>query len=127
AAREILQLLRHRHETVASGLAKGDERRRLSRELATEFKALDKMLLAISAEKAISPRSQDSLLGGGESLSSRLVQSALKSAGVDAALVDPRVCIVTDAAHTRATPLWKETHARLQAVLWPLLESERVP
>jgi aspartate kinase len=127
AAREILQLLRHRHETVASGLAKGDERRRLSRELATEFKALDKMLLAIAAEKAISPRSQDSLLGGGESLSSRLVQSALKSAGVDAALVDPRECIVTDAAHTRATPLWEETNTRLQAVLWPLLESGRVP
>ena len=48
-AREILQVLRQRHETVASGLAKADERRRLTRTLAAEFKAADKMLAAIAA------------------------------------------------------------------------------
>jgi len=127
SAREILQVLRRRHETVASGLAKGEERRRLSREFATEFKALDKMLLTIASEKALTPRSQDSLLGVGESLSSKLVQCALRSAGITATLVDARECIVTDAAHTRATPLWEETNERLQAVLLPLLESGRVP
>ena len=112
---------------LPSGLANGDERRRLSREFANEFKALDKMLLAIASEKAITPRSQDSLLGVGESLSSKLVQSALQSAGVDAALVDARECIVTDAAHTRATPLWEETNDAPASGLWPLLESGRVP
>jgi aspartate kinase len=127
SAREILQVLRQRHETVASGLAKGDERRRLSREFAGEFKALDKMLFTIASEKALTPRSQDSLLGVGEFLSSELVQSALQSAGVDAVLVNARECIVTDAAHTRATPLWEETNERLHAVLLPLLESGRVP
>jgi aspartate kinase len=126
-AREILQILRQRHETVASGLAKGDERRRLTREFASDFKAADKMLSAIAAEKAFAPCSQDKLLGVGESLSSRLVQSALRSAGVDAILVDARECIITDAAHARATPLWDETNARLQTVLWPLLESGQVP
>ncbi len=127
SAREILQVLHRRHETVASGLSKGDERSPLFSEFANEFKVLDKMLLAIAAEKAFTPRSQDSLLGAGESLSSKLVQSALRSAGVDAALVDARKCIVTDAAHTRATPLWEETNQRLQAVLVPLLESGQVP
>jgi aspartate kinase len=126
-AREILQVLRQRHETVARGLAKGEERRRLTRGLASEFKAVDKMLAAVAAEKAFTPCSQDKLLGVGESLSSKLVQSALRSAGVDAVLVDARECIITDAAHARATPLWEETNARLQAVLWPLLESGRVP
>ncbi len=126
-AREILQVLRQRHETVASGLAKGDERRRLSRALASEFKAADKMLVAMAFQKAFAPCSQDELLGVGESLSSQLVQSALQSAGVDSVLVDARECIITDAAHARATPLWDETNARLQAVLWPLLESGQVP
>jgi aspartate kinase len=42
-------------------------------------------------------------------------------------LVDARECLVTDAAHTRATPLWDETNARLQVVMGPLLESQRVP
>jgi aspartate kinase len=127
SAREILRVLRQRHETVASGLANGDEPRRLSREFASEFTALDKRLLAIASEKAFTPRSQDSLLGAGESLSSRLVHAALRFAGVDAALVDARECIVTDVAHTRAAPLWEETNERLQGVLLPLLESGRVP
>ena len=127
AAREILQVLRQRHETVASSLAKGDERCRLTREFASDIKAADRMLAAIAAEKAFAPCSQDKLLGIGESLSSKLVQSALQSAGANAVLVDARECIITDAAHARATPLWDETNARLQAVLWPLLESGQVP
>ncbi len=85
------------------------------------------MLVAIASEKALTPRAQDSLLGAGESLSSRLVDSALRSAGVNAVLVDARECIVTDAAHTRATPLWDETNERLRAVVLPLLASGQVP
>ena len=45
------------------------QRARLFRQLANEFKALENMLLAIASEKAFSPRSQDSLLGAGETLS----------------------------------------------------------
>jgi aspartate kinase len=84
------------------------------------------LALMIAAEKTLTPRSQDRLLGAGESLSSCLVHSALRSAGVNAGLVDARECIVTDAAHTRATPLWEDTNQRLQAVLAPLLESGQV-
>jgi aspartate kinase len=127
SAREILQVLRRRHETVAHGLANGDERKRLSKDVVKEFRALDRLLAAIAFEKALTPRAQDSLLGAGELLSSRLVDSALRSAGVNAVLVDARECIVTDAAHTRATPLWDETHERLRAVVLPLLESGQVP
>jgi aspartate kinase len=127
SAREILQGLRQRHEKVASGLASGNEHKRLFKELVKEFSALDRLLVAIASEKALTPRAQDSLLGAGEFLSSRLVHSALRSAGVNAVLVDARDCIVTDAAHTRATPLWDVTNARLQAVVVPLLELGRVP
>ena len=74
------------------------------------------------------PCSQDRLLGVGESLSSKLVHSALQSAGVNAALVDARECIVTDAAHTRATPLWDETNAApAGGCCCPLLEAGQVP
>ena len=127
SARKILQVLHQRHKNVAKGLIDGDHRKRLFNEFTNEFRALAKMLLAISSEKALTQRLQDSLLGVGESLSSKLVQSALRSAGVHAALVDARECIITDAAHTRATPLWDETNQRLQAVVVPLLESGQVP
>ena len=41
SAREILQVLRQRHETVAAALVRGDERIRLFGEFAAEFTALD--------------------------------------------------------------------------------------
>ena len=127
SAREILQLLQQRHETVASGLVKNEDRRRLFHEFADEFEALDNALLRIVSEKAMTPCTQDSVLGVGEALSAKLVQAALRSAGVNSVLVDSRECVVTDAAHTQATPLWDETNRRLQAVVVPLLESGQVP
>lgn len=127
SALEILHGLRRRHESAARALAKGVRCSRLLREFANEFKALDQLLLAIAAEKGLGPRAQDRLLGAGESLSSRLVHSALQSAGVDATLVDARECVITDAAHTRATPLWEETNERIRTVLLPLLQSGKVP
>ena len=127
SAREILQLLQQRHEAVASGLVKKADRRRLFHEFADELEALDCALLRIVSEKTMTPCTQDTVLGVGEALSAKLVQSALRSAGVDAVLVDSRECVITDAAHTQATPLWDETNRRLQATVVPLLELGQVP
>ena len=127
SARETLQSLLLRHETVASALVRGDEGIRLFGELTGEFEALDNLVLRIASDKSLLPCVQDKLLGAGEALSSKLVHSALHSAGVNAALVDARECIVTDAAHTRATPLWDETNKRLQAVVLPLLKAGQIP
>ncbi len=127
SAREMLQAIHQRHESVAGALVRGDERLRLSGEFAAEFTAMDSLLRRIASDKALLPCLQDSLLGAGESLSSKLIHSALRSSGVNAALVDARQCIVTDAAHTRATPLWDETNQRLQSVVLPLLEAGQVP
>jgi len=126
-ARATLQQLRQRHEAVAGGLAGEDECARLREEFASEFEALEGVLKGIAGEKVFTPRSQDQLLGVGETLSSKLLHAALRSAGVDAAWVDASACIVTDAAHTRATPLWDDTNERLQAMLLPLLKSGQTP
>ena len=127
AARESVQLLHERHLTVARGLVGGDEYDRLGNEFVREFDALAAVLSRIAWEKAFTPHAQDQLLGVGESLSSKLVHAGLRSKGVKAALVDARDCIITDAAHTRATPLWNETNERLQAALVPLLKSGKTP
>ena len=127
SAKEMLHAIQQRHEAVASALVSDDERIRLAGEFAAEFTALDNLLRRIASEKSLLPCAQDTLLGAGESLSSKLIHSALWSSGVNVALVDARECIVTDAAHTRATPLWDETNERLQAVVLPLLEAGQVP
>jgi aspartate kinase len=126
-ARESLQLLRERHDAVAASLVNREEHKRLCDEFAREFDALAPVLSRIAWEKSFTPHAQDQLLGVGESLSSKLVHAALKAEGLDAALVDARECIVTDAAHTRATPLWDDTNQRLRELLLPLLNSGRIP
>ena len=63
----------------------------------------------------------------GEWFSSKILQAALLRTGLDVAWVDASACIVTDAVHTRAMPLWQETNERLQAVLLPLLHLGQIP
>jgi len=126
AAREILQVLHQQHKAVATGLLSGDECSRLCNEFAREFDALAAVSRPPRLGKSISTPRPGSTSGCRGSLSSKLVHAALRSVGLDAVLVDARQCIVTDAAHTRATPLWDDTNEHLQAVIGPLLRSARL-
>jgi aspartate kinase len=127
SSQETLHVLRERHEQVAGQLVEGEAFMRLCLKLEDEFQGLHRLLSEVADEGQLWPRAQDHLLGAGELLSSRIVQAAFQNDGVDAAFVDARECVITDAAHTRATPLWEETNRRLQAVLLPLLERGCLP
>jgi aspartate kinase len=126
-ALRTLDELRRRHQAVAGGLVGGESLEGLCLALDQDFDALANLFRGISALGELSQRSQDNVLGFGECLSSRIVHSALVDAGLNAVLVDAHVCIVTDAAHTQATPLWAETDARLSSVIPPLLQEGKVP
>ena len=99
----------------------------LDRELRGEFQGLESLLHGLETSRRLDLRAQDHLLGFGECFSSRLVTAALCDAGVRAAHVDARNCIVTDARHGQASPVWEVTNQRLQDALSPLLESGSVP
>lgn len=122
-----LQLLRRRHEEVAASALGGERQERLQNELEDEFRSLNQAVLCIAAEGRFTPRVHDDLLGRGESLSSRMVQAVLLENGVNAVWIDAKQCIITDTAHTRATPLWDKTKGCLNAALRPLLEAGSVP
>jgi aspartate kinase len=127
AAQGLLQDLQRRHEQVALEAAGPEEYNSLHLLLKSEFQQLDHLLASIASAGELTPRLQDHLLGAGECLSSRIVQAACAQAGIDAVWVDASAGIVTDAAHTQATPLWDETNQRLQAALAPLLAESKVP
>ena len=116
-----------RHEKIADSLVEGSAYSALDRELRGEFRALESLLHDLEASRQLDLRSQDQLLGFGECFSSRLVKEALCEAGINAAHVDARTCIVTDARHGQASPLWDVTNQRLQDTLSPLLESGQIP
>jgi len=126
-ALRILAELRQRHQAVAGGLVADSSLEELRLALDQDFDELNDLVRGVAALGEFSPRSQDYVLGFGECLSSRIVSAALVHAGVNAALVDAHECILTDAAHTQATPLWEETDARLAKVIPPLLQAGKVP
>ena len=116
-----------RHEELADSLVDDSAYSALDRELRGEVRALESLLHDLESSRKLDLRSQDHLLGFGECFSSRLVKQALCEAGVNSAHVDARTCIVTDARHGQASPVWDITEQRLQETLAPLLECGRVP
>ena len=116
-----------RHEQLADELVGDSVYSALDRELRDEFRALEELLHALEGSRQLDLKSQDHLLSFGECFSSRLVKESLSQAGVKAAHVDARACIVTDARHGQAAPVWDTTEARLQATIGPLLACGSVP
>jgi aspartate kinase len=116
-----------RHEELADSLVDGSAFGALDRELRGEFRALESLLHDLEASRQLDLKSQDHLLGFGECFSSRLVKEALCQAGINAAHVDARACIVTDTRHGQASPICDLTEQRVQETLGPLLERGQVP
>jgi len=126
AAVEILESLERRHEALIRNCAAPERQEALQRAIGSDFDQLRHLLRNAASLGELTPRLQDHLLGLGEVMSSRIVEAAFAHAGLDAEWVDARNCIVTDAAHTQATPLWEETNQRLLDSLVPLLAQGRV-
>jgi aspartate kinase len=116
-----------RHENLADSLVDGSAYSALDRELRGDFQALECLLHDLDALRELDRAQMDQLLGFGECFSSKLVNEALRQAGFNTTHVDARSCIVTDANHGQANPLWDETNGRLQEALVPLLDAGRIP
>ncbi len=127
SALAIVRSVYVRHEQLVDSLVDESVHGALDRELREEFQELESLLHGLEAARRFDLKSQDQLLGFGERFSSRLVKDALCQAGIDAAHVDAQACIVTDARHAGANPMWDVTEQRLQEKVSPLLESRRVP
>lgn len=116
-----------RHEQLADALVEAPACGQLDRELRDEFRALEGLLVDVELSRRLDLRAQDRLLGFGECFSSRLVQEALCAAGLNAVHADARNCIVTDARHGQANPLWEATNRRIQEHLTPHIECGKMP
>ena len=85
------------------------------------------LVKALGVIREVSPRSLDAVLSFGELLSSRILTAALSNAGVPAAWVDARVVLVTNDAHTSATPDMAATSARVKSEITKWLQKKFVP
>jgi aspartate kinase len=127
AAVEALLPLRLRHDQAAGRLVAASDYVRLQKDFDREFDRLEALLRDVAAAGVVAPEKKDELLSYGERLSSMIVVAAFVRAGLNAVLVDARDCIITDAAHTKAAPLWDETNERLHNLVRPFVEEGRIP
>ena len=125
ATSSSLEKIFNRHLATAEELLRGPESERFAG-LVKRAEAQVRELLqtqTASNRKAV----QDAVVSFGEILSSTLMAAVLNQRGLKAQQVDARRCIITDEVHTCAAPLLRETFARTEDELRPLIESGVVP
>ena len=119
--------IRERHYNTAGELLGTGLFTKFHAQLEEDFDALEELLRGIAAVGECTPRSTDNVLSFGERISSQMVAAAFCARGIHARHIDARDCIVTDASHTKAIPLFEETNQKLREQLGPVLESGAVP
>jgi aspartate kinase len=123
---ESLQQIRRRHLEVLSALIGEADDSAVREQIHKLTEGLQDVLRGVTTLGELSARTMDTILATGELLSSEIVNAAFRFRRIDSVRVDSRRCIVTDATHTRAVPLFDHTADRLRREVEPLLRSNRV-
>ena len=126
-ALELSRAARERHYNTAVDLLGTHAFEQIAPELEADFDSLDELLRGVVAVGELTPRTTDTISGFGEKVSSKIAAAAFSQRGIEAAHLDSRQCIVTDATFGKAVPQFDETDARLAEIVKPLLERSRVP
>jgi aspartate kinase len=126
-ALDLCRAARERHYTTASDLLGEKAFAPLAPVLEADFNGLEDLLRGVVAVGELTARTTDTISGFGERVSSKIAAAAFAQRGIDAAHVDSRQCVVTDANFGKAVPQFEETNARLIEIVKPLLDRGRVP
>jgi aspartate kinase len=108
-----LATLREFHLREAAPAVGAANRMALDEILDAHFRALAVLLQRIAASRTVDLIAADELASFGERLSSQIVTLILNQAGMKGHHLAARELVITDARHTRATPLAKETYSRI--------------
>ncbi len=126
-AAQIVADLLTRHLGVSSTLVQGPELEVLNAQLTADFTALQNDVRTWAAAGEVTPAAADVLQAMGELASSRIVAAAFRQQGVNAAWVDSRQVLVTDAEHSAAVPDMEATAERCRAMVAPKTAAGQVP
>lgn len=128
AAGNLVETLRRQHEdTIEILIADGDKRAQLAIELKQIIDEVTSLCRGTALLRELTPRTLDAISSAGERLSARLLASALRELGINAAAVEATELIVTNNHSGRAEPLMAETRERATARLAPFLAERSVP
>jgi aspartate kinase len=126
-ALESLRTVRQMHEREIGALLPASGESEVRQILDGHFGEMGDLLEQLSAEGEFTPESVDALSSYGECLSSRLIALVFSNVGMNAAHVDARCVVLTDARHKAATPLYPQTYARARDKILPFISQGKVP
>jgi len=126
-ALEKLQALREMHEREVGALVPVSSQGELRQILDGHFGEMADLLGQLSVAGEFAPEFVDALSSYGERLSSGAIALVFSQLGLNAAHVDARCVVLTDARHMAATPLYSETYARARDKILPLLAQSKLP
>ena len=110
-ARAVVELAIENTRTVGGRLGAKTDLAPLLSDIAAP---LERLLEALSYLRETTAQSVDSIMSFGEQLSARVVTELAKARGIDAAFVDAREWMVTDATFGAAIVDWPATEKRIQ-------------
>lgn len=106
------------HIQAAEKLLNGSLVEALKDSLRERFSQLRLTLTQVSrSTSGLTPALKDEIASYGERLSSEVVAAAFSGLGIDSTHLDARRLIVTDDAHTGATPQYPETNRRIRCAV----------
>lgn len=126
-AAQIVADLLTRHLGVASTLVEGQEMADLNAQLTADFQTLQADVRRWAEQGEVTPAATDAIQAIGELASSRIVAAAFRRQGVNAAWVDARQVLVTDAEHSAAIPDMEATTERAQEIVGSKTAAGQVP
>jgi len=128
AAGYLADTLRQQHqEAIETLIGEGNKRAQLAAELKELIEEVTSLCRGTALLRELTPRTLDAISSVGERLSARVLASALRELGLNAAAVEATELIVTDNHSGRAEPLMLETRERATTRLAPLLAERSVP
>jgi len=119
--------LSRRHFEALERLLPAEAANEVLAEIAADFDDLRALLKATGILRSASPSAHDAIVCTGELMNSRILAAALAHNGVPTAWIDARRAIVTDAAHTAASPRAGETREAVGREIMPRVAEGRVP
>lgn len=126
-ALERLRALREMHEREIGALVPESSQGEFRQILDCHFREMSDLLGQLAAVGEFAPELADALASYGERLSSLLIPLVFPRFGIDAAHVDARCVVLTDARHKAAAPLYSQTYTRARDKILPLIRQNKVP
>jgi aspartate kinase len=126
SAERSLQRLRQRHLDAAVQLGASCDGA-LPRVIDDQFSRLEALVEGIRTSGEADARSVDEVAAIGELANSRIVAAALRAAGLPGQFVDATSVVITDANHTKASPIADAIRDAAAQTVVPLLRSRSIP